>query len=212
MTTGWRTSVVTRLGVAAILVSAIAGCGRSTAVTEAVATSTTAPRSASTPTGCQTFSVSSYSLMQDPKSAIAFSGNPEIFEAMVEQVEPVTKVDQPGLAVPSLIYLPVHVRVTAAYKGTESVGDSLVLRDLGGTAPDCTTLLTDMGYPDDTWVPGTAVFVFANEPTSPSRITGLTPNWVFVERGGIVRSAVDPTQTMALHEMRDGVAQRWPRT
>jgi hypothetical protein len=212
VTCGRGSSVVTRLGAAAILVGAIAGCDRSTAVTEAVATSTTTPTSTSTPTGCQTFSVSSYSLSQDPKGAIAFSGNPEIFEATVERVEPVTKVDQPGMAVPYLVYLPVHLRVTTVYKGPVSVGASLVLRDLGGTAPDCTTFVTDMGYPDDTWVPGTSLFVFANEPTSRAPIAALTSSWVFVERDGIVHSAVDPSQTMPLQEMRDGVAQRWPRT
>jgi hypothetical protein len=198
--------------VAAILLGAIAGCGRSTAVTEAVATSTATPTSSATPTGCQTFSASSYSLPMDPETAIAFSGNPEIFEATVERVEPVTRVDQPGMAVPFLIYLPVHVRVTAVYKGSMSVGASVVLRDLGGIAPDCTTFLTDLGYPDDTWLPGTSLFVFANEPTRPAPVTAATPNWVFVERARMVHSAVDPALRMRLDSMRAGVAERWART
>jgi hypothetical protein len=160
---------------------------------------------------CQTFSVSAYPLSQDPKDAVAFEGNVEIFEATVEQVDPATKVMQPGKPVPFLVYVPVRVNVTKVYKGTARVGTSVVLRDLGGTAADCTSFVTD-SIPDDAWVPGTDLFVFANEPTSPEGNTGLTPNWVFVAKNGRAISLENTDKLMDLQEMRAGVTTRWPRT
>lgn len=192
----------------ALLVALLAGCG------DAEVTARERPareRPTQQASDCPTYSVTGYSLSEDPKGAVAFSGNPEIFEATVEQVDPVTKVGQPGMAVPFLVYVPVRVTVTKAYKGTVSAGDSVVLRDLGGRAPDCTSFVTDMGFPDSTWQPGTTLFVFSQEATSPEGKSALTPNWVFVTEDGVARSARDRDKSMGLEQMRAGVEQRWPR-
>ena len=165
----------------------------------------------SIPTDCATHSITLYPLPDDPETAIAFTGNPEIFEAVVEASEPARKVTRPGQPVPVLVYVPVRVTVTVVHNGGSVVGQQMVLRDLGGTAPDCTEFLYDQSYPNSTWVPGAEVFVFANEATTDQGWTALTPNWVFVEREGVAVNARAETERMDIDEMRAGVKKRWPR-
>jgi len=163
-----------------------------------------------TPTDCETHSISSYPLPEDPETAIAFGGNPEIFEATVVTSEPARKVTRPGEPVPVLVYVPVRVTVTAVHRGSSAVGQRLVLRDLGGVAADCTTFLYDLGYPDSVWVPGAELVVFGNEATTDQGWTALTPNWLFVVRRDAAVNARAEKETMDIDEMRAGIGKRWP--
>lgn len=202
-------SKIASTSAAMMLVIFLGACGDAAGTTVDRTTGGSGAAPADQPTDCQTFSVTAYPLPDDPKVAVAFAGNPEIFEATVQRAESATKAMQPGMTVPFLVYVPVYVTVTKVYKGTASVGATAVLRDLGGTAADCTTFVTD-SIPDSVWVPGTEVFVFANEATSPEGKTALTPNWVFLEENGTFRS-VASGQRMDLQELRTSVAERWPR-
>lgn len=199
-------------GVSAALVAA-GGFVVAAAVSDDDEGSTTAararpPRATASPT---VVSMAGYPLAQDPESAVEFN-SALMFEATVTGPPQAPRKIHANAetGAPVLVYLPVPVRVTAVYRGDLTPGDQVFLRDLGGTAADGTTLHYENGWPDDTWKPGTKLFVFSQERVAIAGQEAVTPNMVFVDDNGVARSAADSqVPTMPMQHMRDKVVARW---
>lgn len=151
-------------------------------------------------------------LSQDPDAAIAYDGNDVIFEARVTE-SPGDHVVVPAGAEPGgtlQVYLPVPMEVTAAYKGEVEVGDQLFVRDLGGRAPDGTTMIVSRSVHDLLWEPGRTFFVFGTGPDQPAGDPhrAVTWNMIYIVADGIVRPVVSGESPMPLADMRRKLESR----
>ena len=166
------------------------------------------PRPTASPT---VVSMAGYPLPQDPQSAIEFQST-YMFEALVTgPSQPARKVEaNTETGAPLLVYVPVPVRITAVYRGDLKPGDQVFLRALGGTTADGTTLRYENGWPDDTWKPGTQLFIFSQESVELGGQAAITPNMVFVDDNGTAKSALGAgLPTMPIQRMREKVVARW---
>jgi len=156
-------------------------------------------------------SMAGYPLPQDPQSAIEFRSD-YMFEATVSRPPQAARTIEANAetGAPMLVYLPISLRVTRVYRGELRPGDQVFLRDLGGTAADGTTLNYGNGWPDSTWKAGVQLFIFSQHSVALAGQEAITPNMVFVEDNGVVRSALGGhLPTMPIEQMRDKVSARW---
>ena len=165
------------------------------------------PEASASPT---VMSMSGYPLPQDPQGAIEFRSD-YMFEANVTGPPQAARTIEANVetGAPMLVYLPVPVRVTRVYRGEVRPGDQVFLRDLGGTAADGTTLNYENGWPDSTWKAGTQLFIFSQHSVALAGQEAITPNMVFVEDNGVVKSALGgDLPTMPIEQMRNKVSAR----
>jgi len=89
-------------------------------------------------------------------------------------------------------------------------GDQVFLRDLGGTAANSTTLNHENGWPFSTWKAGTQLFILSQHRVALAGQEAITPNMVFVEDNGVVKSALGgDLPTMPIEQLRNKVSARW---
>jgi hypothetical protein len=146
-----------------------------------------------------TTQIDGFELSDDAASAVEFSGNSEVFDAVVGSARPARHVVR-RLASGSTIdyvYTPIQVRVERVYKGTAvKVGDVVTIRALGG-ATQTNKTVSDLGPAPSSFTPGLRLALFTQPMVDAGDgLRALTPNFSFAydSKGQQVRSLKNPAK------------------
>jgi hypothetical protein len=134
-----------------------------------------------------------YELPDHPEAAVAFIGNTTIVLARSTHVaEPRIVTLTPGADAPTVteVWTPVTVTVTDVLAGAVRPGEQLVLRHLGGTIGEVTSIVHGVP-PLDAYRPGTDLVLFlGDQPVDVGDgVSAWTPNFVYTVESGEVASA-----------------------
>jgi hypothetical protein len=143
--------------------------------------------------------IDGYELSDDAASAVGFSGNSEVFDAVVQGAGPARHVVRKltGGNTIDYVYTPIQVRVERVYKGTAvKAGQIATIRALGGTTQGNTTV-SQLGPTPSSFTPGLRLALFTQPMVDAGDgLHALTPNYSFAydAKGQQVHSLKNPVK------------------
>ncbi|MCO6007577.1 hypothetical protein NE236_21605 [Actinoallomurus purpureus] len=156
--------------------------------------------------------IDGFELSDDATSAVQFSGNSEVFDAVVNGSGPARHVVRhlAGGSTIDYVYTPIQVRVERVYKGTAvKAGDVVTIRALGG-ATQTNKTVSELGPAPSSFTPGLRLALFTQPMVDAGDgLRALTPNFSFAydAKGRQVRSLKTPAKVSSATVLRQRLAR-----